>query len=346
MLEQSRIVLLDPSDARWVGFAASNPRANIFHHPAWIGVLAESYGYRPFVIAVCDTVGNICAGLPMLEVKSLLTGRRWVSLPFTDHCEPLYTGRESLHELAVGLVRLYQDASAPRIELRSALLTHAAMYRGPQYVLHTLRLDPDADAVASRFHRTHWQNTRTAEERGVRIEIGEELAHLRAFYRLQLDTRRRQGVPAQPWEFFDLLGRKILEQGLGVVLLAYKGDQCVAAGLFMYWQRTLTFKYAASSRDGQNLRPNNLLTWTAIRLGCEKRCTVLDFGRSDLANTGLRRYKKGWGADETPLTYSTVCAKPPKPAGGTLERVMHTAIRNSPVWMCKAAGELLYKHFG
>jgi len=39
----------------------------------------------------------------------------------------------------------------------------------------------------------------------------------------------------------------------------------LAAGLFLNWQRTLIYKYAASDDRGQDLRPNHLLTWTAIR---------------------------------------------------------------------------------
>jgi len=90
MLDQNAAkLLMVPSDERWVAFVNSIPNANIFHHPAWIGLMAECYGYRPFVVALCDEKGEITAGLPLMEVNSWLTGRRWVSLPFTDHCHPL-----------------------------------------------------------------------------------------------------------------------------------------------------------------------------------------------------------------------------------------------------------------
>ena len=143
-----------------------------------------------------------------------------------------------------------------------------------------------------------------------------------------------------------MLGSALIEKGLGFVLLAYKDDECLAAAIFLHWHRTLTYKYGASAIDGLNLRPNNLLFWTAIRWGCENGYTLFDMGKTDLANTGLRAFKSGWGANEMPLTYSTLPAEPPRSMTGKLMPVMQTVICHSPAWVCRLAGELLYKHFG
>jgi CelD/BcsL family acetyltransferase involved in cellulose biosynthesis len=345
VLEPSSRLFLEPSDERWIRFSAPRPEANIFHHPAWISLLAECYGYRPFIFVVCDPEGEICAGLPMMEVHGLLAGRRWVSLPFSDHCAPLYRDAESLKALTNGLVRAYQEKEIPKIEVRWELLNNPAIHSYSQYVLQTVSLSPDVEVVAKRLNRTHRQNISTAEERGVRVERGDRPEHLHAFYRLQLETRRRHGVPVQPWRFFELLSKTLIEQGLGFVLLAQKDNQHLAAGVFLHWGRTLTCKYAASREDTLALRPNNLIFWAGIRWGCENGYTLFDMGRTDAENTGLRRYKKGWGAEEAPLVYSTLSAKPPHPTNGMSVRVMNAVIRNSPTWVCKMAGELLYKHF-
>jgi CelD/BcsL family acetyltransferase involved in cellulose biosynthesis len=339
-------LLLDPSDEKWMAFVASSPQANAFHHAAWVNLLAECYGYRPFVIAVSDAGGNIQAGLPIMEVRSPLTGRRWVSLPFTDYCAPLYRDVESLSQLTDDLVHLSQEAGAPRVELRWEFPKHPAFHSYSHYVLHTVELDPDPTLVSKRLTSVHRQNIRTAEKRGVRIECGDQQVHLQEFYRLQLQTRHRQGIPVQPRRFFDLLASNIVDQGLGFVLLAYKDHECIAAAVFLHWRQTLTCKYAASRADSLELRPNNLLFWTGIQWGCENGYTLFDMGRTDLANTGLRRFKRDWGAEELPLAYSMLSGTPPRSASGKLTPIMQTVISKSPVWVCRAAGELLYRHFG
>ncbi len=343
----SRDVLhfLDPQDDRWVNFTESEAQATIFHHPAWIDLLSECYGYRPFVVSVFDRRGRITAGLPMMEVKSRLTGSRWEALPFSDYCTPLYANDASLDLLTQGLISLYQQGSLPKIEVRWRLPPHPAISSVSSFVLHTLNLDPDTERVAKGFSRTHRQNIRTAVSRGVRIEWGVQPEHLRLFFRLHLETRRRKGIPVQPLRFFELLWRKTIQKGLGFILLAYLDESCIAAGLFLHWHQTLTFKYVASSIDRRKLRPNNLLYWTAIRWGCENGYTLFDMGKTDLGNSGLRRFKRGWGATEMSLTYSVLSEKPTRATNAKLMSLMNTLIQRSPVWVCRMLGELLYRHY-
>ena len=346
MTELSKVVQLDSSNEEWSAFVASVPHANIFHHPAWLNLLAECYGYRPFILALFDDEEHLCAGLPTMEVNSLLTGKRWVSLPFTDHCQPLYRGSNALERLSREIAYLSNDKSTPRMEVRWELPACSSIRNVSYHVQHVLRLNSNVDSVSKVFHRTQRQNIKTAEKNGVYIEWGKDLDHLRVFYRLQCLTRRRQGVPVQPWRFFELLWKSVIDKGLGFILLAHAGDRCLAAGLFLHWKQTLSYKYAASGETGQDLRPNHLLTWTAIRWGCENGVEVLDFGRTDVGNEGLRTFKNRWGAEETPLTYSILSAGPSQPSQGRLAPVMQAIIRNSPPWVCRSAGELLYRHFG
>jgi len=191
-------VLLDPSDARWVALTVAQPHGNIFHHPSWAKLLSDCYGYRSFVVAVRDADNNICAGLPMMEVGGSLTGRRWISLPFTDYCAPLHFGAESLSCLADGLVHLSRDRSTPKIELRTEFPSHPAIRAYSYHVLHTLPLCPDSDLLARRFHSTFRRNIKVARKRGVRIEWSQQRKHMEMFYSLHLQTRRRQGMPIQP----------------------------------------------------------------------------------------------------------------------------------------------------
>lgn len=87
-----RAEVIEPADKRWLTFISSQPHSHIFHHPYWMDLLGRTYGYRPFVMTEFDGDGRILAGLPLMEVNSPLTGRRWVSLPFTDYCSPTNNG--------------------------------------------------------------------------------------------------------------------------------------------------------------------------------------------------------------------------------------------------------------
>ena len=333
-----------PSDERWISFVGSAARANIFHHPAWINLLAECYGYKPVILTLENENNAIQAGLPFIDVKSFLTGRRWVSLPFTDYCAVLSLNDEALLKLTKELVHISQDT--PHIEVRWALPENKAVQSDSMFVQHTLNLDQGVESILKSLHRTQRQNIKTAEKNNIQIVRGEDLDSLRIFYQLHTLTRRRQGVPVQPWRFFELLHERIIAENLGSILLAYAGDQCLAAGLFLHWNNSLIYKYASSSDEGQDMRPNHLLTWTAISWGCENGYKIFDFGRTDISNEGLRTFKNRWGTDETTLSYSYLSKNPIRSSNGAISSLMHTVIRRSPLSVCRLAGNLLYKHFG
>ncbi len=343
-------LLLNPSDQRWLDLIASNPKANIFHHPAWVNTLAACYGYAPFVIAVCDAHNDICAAIPVMQLGGAWGGKRWIALPFTDHCQPLSRDDESLRRLVEGLAEMTRSRHLSHIDIRWELPTHPALRVSSPFVQHRLALEPDVQQVARGLHRTQRQNIGTAEKKGVRIRQGEGPEDMRTFYRLQCATRKRQGLPVQPRRFFDLVFENLIRKDLGFILLAYAQDECLAAGLFLHWQQTLTYKYSASADRGHELRPNHLLTWSAVQWGCEHGMRTLDFGRTDADDEGLRTFKNRWGAVETPLGYSTIHANPqairPMASSGRLARVMQVTLRHSPVWASRVAGELLYGRFG
>ncbi len=341
----SRITFIDPSDERWMELVIGAPGASVFHHPAWMGVLAECYGYRPFVAAIVDAGGVVNAGLPMMEVSSPLTGRRWVSLPFTDHCAPLYRSAQALEALVSGLAALAEERDTPRMEMRSNVLEAIGTPMG-RYVLHTLCLTSNVEQVACRLHRTHRYSVAQAVKKGVRVVLGDRREDVAAFYELHVRTRRRHGVPVQPWLYFERLG-EMLEQGLGMVLRAHHDGECVAAAVLLRWQQTLIYKYAASNTAGQELCANHMIVDAAIRWGCEHGYRTLDMGRSEIESTGLREFKARWGAEETALTYSALAAQPSlSPGNGKLARALQIVIQSSPPWVCRTAGELLYRHFG
>jgi CelD/BcsL family acetyltransferase involved in cellulose biosynthesis len=339
------MIHLATRDGAWSEFVESCEDAWPYHHPAWSSVLAESYGYRPFALAVADEGGVIAAGLPMMEVRGLSGRRRWLSLPFTDLCHPLAFSNDAMAALAAELEPARRAAGVSQIEIRDKL-EGPGVFQTVDAVTHTLELAPDPDAVLATFSRSQVvRNITRAEREGVDVRRGAAASDLtRVFYRLHLQTRRRQGVPVQPRRFFELLWEQMIEPGLGFVLLAYSDETPVAGAVFLTWKRTVTYKYGASDPRYLNLRPNNILFWRAIEWACRGGYQRFDFGRTDLDNEGLRRFKSGWGTLEEPLTYSVLADAPPKRSVKRAAPVMGSLIRHSPPWVCRAVGTALYRY--
>jgi len=70
--------------SRWNDLVTESEGYSFFHSSCWARVLNESYGYRPsYFAAIGDR--SIHTLMPVMEVRSFLTGLRGVSLPFTDY---------------------------------------------------------------------------------------------------------------------------------------------------------------------------------------------------------------------------------------------------------------------
>jgi CelD/BcsL family acetyltransferase involved in cellulose biosynthesis len=336
--------LVDPlTDPAWGALAARSPAATVFHHPAWLELLSDTYGYGITACAVRGDDGRLSAGLPIAEVTSRFTGRRLVALPFSDLCPPLADdgAAEALHDA----VRAYQAWRGLPLEVRGTGGVLGDAPGGERFHHHLLTLEPDVAAVERRFAKPQVRRgVRRARREGLTAAIATDRSALDAFYRLHVATRGRLGVPTQPRRF--VLGfESLFARGLGFVLLVGRDGCLMAAGVFLTAGDTLLYKYGASDARYLGLRPNNLLFMEAIRWGCEHGMRQLDFGRTHWHHESLRAFKLAWGADEHELRYRHIGGVPGRRGEGATE-MLGSLIRHSPPAVGRAIGEVLYRHAG
>jgi CelD/BcsL family acetyltransferase involved in cellulose biosynthesis len=343
--EDRRLELLPISDPRWTSFVCDHRDASPFHHPDWATLIGDTYGYRPFTFAVVDAAGGITAGAPAIDVRGIGRKHRWISLPFTDHCEPLANDPDDVGWLVERLADLRETELAPPIEIRAGLDRGAAIRR-PVGLLHTLRLHADSAEVFRSFKKSQVQQSIVkAEKEGVAVRFADSWETAAdTFYRLHVASRRRLGVPVQPRRYFRLFWERLVEPGLAFILVGYAGDRPAAAAVFLAWNETVIYKYSASDSSLWKLRPNNLVLWTAIRWACENGYRSFDFGRTDLDNEGLRAFKRGWGTTEHELVYSSIGGPSVEPAGGGAASIARPVIQRMPEWFCRAVGEIAYRY--
>jgi lipid II:glycine glycyltransferase (peptidoglycan interpeptide bridge formation enzyme) len=139
--------------------------------------------------------------------------------------------------------------------------------------------------------------------------------------------------------------KHILEQGLGFSLVAFRDATPLAGGVFFKFNKTLSFKYSASNMAFKSLHGSHAVVRAAIQRAHDEGCTTFDFGRSEICNLGLRRFKNNWGATESDLSYTIISNVPPFYRSPILDQILGQVIRHSPTFICKLTGKVLYRHF-
>jgi hypothetical protein len=331
------------SSAEWEQSVATTG-ANAFFSTAWARVLETTYGFVPRYFAAGRGTERKFL-LPLMEVNSWLTGRRGVSLPFTDHCETS-SGAENFPEhLFEEVLREGRDRHWKYFESRGpAPVKDAAP--ALTFFGHTLALTPETDSLFARLDSATRRAIRKAEKCGVTVESSTSIEAVREYYRLHCTTRKHHGLPPQPLAFFLNIHRHILSQNMGMIVSARFRNRVIASAVFFHPGPNAIYKFGASDPAHLELRGNNLVMWEAIRWCAGQGRKILDFGRTSVANEGLRRFKLGWGSHEREIRYYRYDFRQERFVSGRDESTgWHTRVfRALPVPLSRFIGARLYRH--
>lgn len=339
--------ILNPVDFEdWDELLGSVPGSSFFHSSAWAQVLSESYGFKPIYFGDIQE-RKLAALLPVMEVNSFLTGKRGVSLPFTDYSDPIMNGSFQVHDVLTEVLAYGKKQGWKYLELRSRINISPSPFPSMTYLGHTLNLSNNEDQIFSGLKDTTRRNIKKAIKEGVELRIEATEKSLKEFYRLNVLTRKRHGLPPQPLTFFKEIFDHILSRGLGLVVLAFYKEKAIAGAIYFHFGDTAIYKYGASDLLYQHLRPNNLVMWEAIKWYSRKGYKKFCLGRTEPENQGLIQFKSGWGAKEYKIYYYRYDLRkeafvPITPR----ERGFHNKLfTNLPSLIFKMLGGLLYKHF-
>jgi len=337
--------LLDP---RWEALVSSHTRSSVFHTTNWLKALQTAYGYNLVVVTTCPPNASLTNGLVLCRVNSWLTGQRFVSLPFSDHCEPLVSTSSELDDLLLHMRRYVDAGKSKYIEIRPTHCQPAnrtGFARCTSYSFHSLDLRKTTQELFHKFHKDCVQRKiRRAGRENLHYEEGNSEILLQKFYDLLVITRRRQFLPPQPLSWFRQL---IAKFGSDLkIRLATKAGLPVASILTLVHRKTMVYKYGCSDERFHSCGGVAFLFWNAIQDAKNNGCEQFEMGRSDVDNTGLISFKEHWGAIGTELRYWRY-ARQLETTGGNWEKsLLRKLVPIIPDSVLRTVGALLYKHVG
>ena len=331
----------------WDDLLLSCADYSFFHSSAWARVLTESYGYTPLYVTVIEN-GKPQALVPMMEIKSFLIGKRGVSLPFTDFCDPIILNGAPFPELLKRIIEYGQKHGWKYLEMRGGQDFLGSNSPSSTYWGHTLDLAKDEGQIFSGLRDSTRRNIKKAVKEGVKVQISQSLDSVQEFCRLNSISRKDHGLPPQPYYFFKKVYEHILANNFGFIVLGSFEGKAVAGEVYFQLKEKAVYKYGASDKTFQHLRANNLVMWEGIRECIRRGCTILSLGRTDLNHEGLLQFKRGWDTTEQQINYYRYDLKKGSFVSGSSKVTgFHNKIfRNIPIPLLKKVGSVLYKHIG
>jgi CelD/BcsL family acetyltransferase involved in cellulose biosynthesis len=354
------------NDPRWESFLLDHPNGSIYHHPAWLEALEREYGQKGHYFICENASGRVLAILPMLQTRGLpfglggaLAGRRFSSLPRTPVAGPLSIDPRATAALLQEAVQRVNRSPRVRLQLKTQERELDGLVDGvvgaPWRLTYILQLPARSEKpfrISNSHHRAivKWAINK-AERVGVHVRPAETKAELGAWYRLYLDTMRRNVVPPRPYRFFVALWELLRPLGLMQLLLAEQesmGQRRIIAGaIFLTLGKTASYSFSGSGLGDASLRPNDLIIWQAINDACKRDCQLFDFGEVPEGNDDLAKFKTKWGAEPVRLHRYYYPSGPDVKSNsdesrGRLEALARAAWRRLPLWTISWLGDRIY----
>lgn len=348
-----RIYQIDPvKDARWSEFISRHPNASVFHSVGWLKALQSTYAYVPVVLTTSSPSNELSNGLLFCKVHSWITGSRLVSLPFSDHCEPLCDSKDDLAFLVRYLQTCMERENLRYLEIRPVNESFArtgelnGFRPRATYFLHILDLRRELDELMESFDKDSVQRRiQRAERAGLVEKCGRSDDLLRDFYQLFVKTRGRHRLPPSPYRWFRNL---IRHSGEAVeIRVAYRTNTPITAILTLRCKETVCYKYGCSDARFRMFGGMPWLLWKAIAAAKLSGASQFDMGRTEQQNAGLLAFKNRWVRQPQPLVYWRF------PDGPSLDWAIDWKIELAkrvfslmPVRLRTAAGSIIYRHIG
>lgn len=330
----------------WNDLIRTAPGHTFFHTSNWARVLCETYGYEPHYY-VQTRENKLTVLIPLMQVSSRITGRRAVCLPFSDYCEPLVAGPFTSSALFGEILAEARKKSWKYVEFRGGeALKGLEPYSC--YYQHVLSLDAGEENIFLNLRPQIRNRTKKSLRNNIQVCLSDSLKAVQEFYRLHCLTRKKHGLPPQPFKFFKKVHEHIISKNMGSVFLATHQNTSIAASICFYFANRVIHKYAASDESQLDLEGNIRLTWEMICWSCQKGYQELCFGRTAIDNYGLIQYKNGWRPEKKQLNYYRYNLKTAAflPNKRVSTETGYSICRRMPMPLLKIAGQMLYRHIG
>ncbi len=307
------VTTIDTSqDQLWEDFLINQKNAEIYHHPLWLKTLEKETKNKVTRIVCKDQSDKICGVFPLQFTRGLPFGmggisslKRFSSLPRTPLGGPVAHNDLVRDLLLKASLKILEQVPKSHIQIKSTqdLSGSGSVQLEKYFWRKSYRKELPSSESELRFgnSRNHASITRAVNKSlksSLTVIDADSLKELRKWYDLYLGTMRTSFVPPRSFSFFKDLWELLIPRDLMRLTLIVKenanASKIIAGNVYLMFNGTMYYAYGASARDDFELRPNDLLHWSAIRQAIKYGYKYYEMGEVQKNHVGLEQYKNKW----------------------------------------------------
>jgi len=302
-------ILRSLDEITWRSFVSEHPLGNIFHSPEMFQVFARAKGHDPLLWATVDENARPLALLFPVQITLFPGPMRSLSTRAIVYGSVLYETSPKGEEALEFLLRSYAQETKGVLftEMRNLTdlcqiqpMLQACGFRYEEQLNYLIRLDRPAEEVLQDIGQRTRKRIRHALRKGeLVIKEVERRGELSLFYDLVSRSYAAARVPLAHRSLFEAAFDLLYPKGMVKFLLAWIGQDCVAASAELIYKDMIFGWYSGVDRCFSSYAPNELLMWHILEWGANNGYRVYDFGGAGRSyeKYGVRDFKAKFGGD-------------------------------------------------
>lgn len=289
--------------ARADAWVLAYPQSTPFHRPRWLHAIEAATGNKAFLLVAENAAGAIAGLLPLHAIRSRLFGNAMVSSGFAVGGGILAQSQGIADRLADAAWALATKTGCPTVELRGGAVPHQGWtVQSDAHANFERPLAADDEAELLAIPRKQRAEVRKGLDKGLSVSVGSAQRDLDWHYRVYSESVRNLGTPVFPRA---LMAETLRAFGHDADILTVLSDgQPVASVLSLYHCGAVMPYWGGGIWAARALRANDLMYYALMNHARRRGCSRFDFGRSKV-ESGAYFFKKNWGFEPEPLSYST-----------------------------------------
>lgn len=332
----------------WNQYVNQHVEASPYHNYAWVESVSEAYGH-PNVSLIALNDGKVVGILPIINMKTPLSGHFLCSLPYCDVGHALADNPKITSELLTHLQQLKTSSGAKKIEYRDRAQVPensppTSDNLQMQKVLMLLALPESSEVLFKGFKSKLRSQIRKAEKNGLTYQLGNSSELLNAFYRILTINMRKLGSPVHSHAWFKALRKNYQDELL--ISIVYSEKTPVGGAIVLRNNNKASIPWASTLAEYNRLAPNMMLYWSLLKEITDTGATEFDFGRSTFGE-GTFKFKKQWGAEPQLLNWFLPGEQPPLEKPGEpsqLRRIIEKTWPKLPLGLTTQLGPKIRKY--
>ncbi len=287
-------------EREWDRFVEEQEGARFIHLIGFKRVVEKIYKFEPFYLYF-ERGGDISAIFSSFIQKSIFTGRKIVSQPFSEYGGLLFSNSleedekiSILDELFFILKNAMEKRKIKGVEIRGKMDKIIERFAQKEVLggYGIKRLGKNLDLWNSVDYMVR-KAVNKAKREGLTIQEDPNFEKIKEFYRLHLITMKKFGSPPHPYFYFLSLKNE-LSENIKVFHALYKG-RIISALLGWKVGRSIHITDNPSDRKFFFLRGNDYLHYYFLEWAKENDFEVFDFG--PMRYEGQEFYKRKWNLE-------------------------------------------------